>query len=157
GGHSIVDEELKFGLAVTGRADPKRILSNPNSMLGDVLLLTKPLGTGLLATAGKQGQLGTVEADQLYASMCALNGIASRAALAVGSRCATDITGLGLLGHANNIAEASRVTVVIHADRLPVLPGAEEAWRRGIRTGGAERNAEFLDLPLSARQTGRYR
>ena len=67
--------------------------------------------------------------------------VASRAALAVDSRCATDITGFGLLGHANNIAEASRVTVVLHADRLPVLPGTEEAWRRGIRTGGAERNA----------------
>src|SRR6476661_2534701 len=145
GGHSIIDEELKFGLAVTGRAHPKRILSNANATIGDVLLLTKPLGTGILATAGKQGQLGTAEADQLYASMCALNAIASRAALAVGSRCATDITGFGLLGHAHNIAEASRVTVVIHADRLPVLPGAEDAWRRGVRTGGAERNTEFLE------------
>ena len=156
GGHSIIDEELKFGLAVTGRADPKRILSNANAMVGDVLLLTKPLGTGLLATAGKQGQLGTVEADQLYASMCALNGIASRAALAVGSRCATDITGFGLLGHAHNIAEASRVTVVIHADRLPVLPGAEEAWRRGIRTGGAERNTEFLESRVEWRASGAF-
>jgi selenide,water dikinase len=145
GGHSIIDEELKFGLAVTGRADPKRILSNANATVGDVLLLTKPLGTGILATAGKQGTLGTEEADRLYASMCALNGIASRAALAVGSRCATDITGFGLLGHAHNIAEASRVTVVIHADRLPVLPGTEDAWRRGVRTGGAERNTEFLE------------
>jgi len=98
GGHSIIDEELKFGLAVTGRADPRRILSNANATVGDVLLLTKPLGTGILATAGKHGTLGTEEADGLYASMCALNGIASRAALAVGSRCATDITGFGLLG-----------------------------------------------------------
>jgi len=145
GGHSIIDEELKFGLAVTGRADPKRILSNANATIGDLLLLTKPLGTGILATAGKQGTLGTEEADRLYASMCALNATASRAALAVGSRCATDITGFGLLGHAHNIAEASRVTVVIHADRLPVLPGTEDAWRRGMRTGGAERNTEFLE------------
>jgi selenide,water dikinase len=145
GGHSIIDEELKFGLAVTGRAHPKRILSNANARAGDVLLLTKALGTGILATAAKQDEIGTAEADQLYASMCALNGIASRAALAVDSRCATDITGFGLLGHAHNIAEASRVTIVIHADRLPVLPGTEEAWRRGIRTGGAERNASFLE------------
>jgi len=156
GGHSIIDEELKFGLAVTGRADPKRILSNANATVGDVLLLTKPLGTGILATAGKQGQLGTAEADQLYASMCALNGIASRAALAVGSRCATDITGFGLLGHAHNIAEASRVTVVIHADRLPVLLGAEEAWRRGVRTGGAERNTEFLESRVEWRASGAF-
>jgi len=145
GGHSIIDEELKFGLAVTGRAHPKRILSNANATVGDVLLLTKPLGTGILATAGKQGQLGTEEADRLYASMCLLNASASRAALAIGSRCATDITGFGLLGHAHNIAEASRVTIVIHADRLPALPGAEDAWRRGVRTGGAERNTEFLE------------
>ena len=156
GGHSIIDEELKFGLAVTGRADPKRILSNANATVGDVLLLTKPLGTGILATAGKQGQLGTAEADQLYASMCALNGIASRAALAVGSRCATDITGFGLLGHAHNIAEASRVTIVIHADRLPVLLGAEEAWRRGVRTGGAERNTEFLESRVEWRASGAF-
>jgi selenide,water dikinase len=88
--------------------------------------------------------------------MCALNGIASRAALAVGSRCATDITGFGLLGHAHNIAEASRVTVVIHADRLPVLPGAEEAWRRGIRTGGAERNTEFLESRVEWRASGAF-
>jgi selenide, water dikinase len=113
--------------------------------VGDVLLLTKPLGTGILATAGKQGQLGTEDAERLYASMCALNGTASRAALAVGSRCATDITGFGLLGHAHNIAEASRVTIVVHADRLPVLPGTEDAWRRGVRTGGAERNSEYLE------------
>jgi selenide,water dikinase len=145
GGHSIIDEELKFGLSVTGRADPKRILSNANAAVGDVLLLTKSLGTGILATAAKQGQLGTKEADQLYASMCLLNADASRAALAVGSRCATDITGFGLLGHAHNIAEASRVTIVIHADRLPALSGAEDAWRRGVRTGGAERNAAFLE------------
>ena len=156
GGHSIIDEELKFGLAVTGRANPKRILSNANATAGDVLLLTKALGTGILATAGKQGQLGTAEADQLYASMCALNAVASRAALAVGSRCATDITGFGLLGHAHNIAEASRVTVVIHADRLPVLAGTEDAWRRGVRTGGAERNTEFLESRVDWRAASAF-
>jgi selenide,water dikinase len=145
GGHTIIDEELKFGLAVTGRAHPKRLLSNANAVVGDVLLLTKPLGTGLLATAAKQGMLGTEETNRLYASMCLLNASASRAALAVDARCATDITGFGLLGHALNIAEASRVTVVIRADRLPALPGAEEAWRRGVRTGGAERNSDFLE------------
>ena len=151
GGHSIIDEELKFGLAVTGRADPKRILSNAHATIGDVLLLTKPLGTGILATAAKQGQLGTDEADRLYASMCALNAVASRAALAAGSRCATDITGFGLLGHAYNIAEASHVSIVIRADRLPVLPGTQEAWRRGVRTGGAERNASFFETRVDWR------
>jgi selenide, water dikinase len=144
GGHSIIDEELKFGLAVTGRVHPKRILSNAQASVGERLVLTKALGTGLLATAEKRGELGADDAAVLYASMCALNANASRVALSLGARCATDITGFGLLGHALNIAVASGVTLVLHPDALPELPGAREAWTRGVRTGGAERNAEFL-------------
>jgi selenide,water dikinase len=144
GGHSIIDEELKFGLAVTGRVHPEHILSNARAAVGDRLVLTKALGTGLLATAEKRGELGTEEAASLYAAMCALNATASRAALSLGVRCATDITGFGLLGHALNIAEASRVTLVIRAAELPELPGARAAWTRGVRTGGAERNTDFL-------------
>src|SRR5581483_5366828 len=87
GGHSIIDEELKFGLAVTGRANPKHILSNANAVPGDRLLLTKPLGTGILATAVKRDMLGSGEAQALYASMTALNRDAAHAALAVGARC----------------------------------------------------------------------
>jgi len=145
GGHSIVDEELKFGLAVTGRADPRRILSNANAVVGDRLLLSKPLGTGIVATAAKRGDLGHAETEAMYLSMCRLNADASRAALAVGVRCATDVTGFGLLGHASHIAAASGVTIVIHADRVPTLPGAREAWIRGVRTGGAELNATYLE------------
>jgi selenide, water dikinase len=137
GGHSIIDEELKFGLAVTGRVHPDRILSNANARVGDRLILTKPLGTGLLATAMKRDTLGTTEAQTLYSSMAALNAGAARAA--------TDITGFGLLGHASHIAEASHVSLIIRAEHLPALPGALEAWARGIRTGGAERNAAYLD------------
>jgi selenide,water dikinase len=144
GGHSIIDEELKFGLAVTGRVHPKRILGNAQASVGDRLVLTKALGTGLLATAEKRRELGTDDAAVLYASMCALNANASRAALSVGARCATDITGFGLLGHALNVAEASKVTLVLRAAELPELPGTRDAWNRGVRTGGAERNLEFL-------------
>src|SRR4051812_37026071 len=126
GGHSIIDEELKFGLSVTGRAHPRRILSNANARVGDRLILSKPLGTGLLATAAKRGDLGTAEQAALYASMCKLNAAASRAALAVGAVCATDVTGFGLLGHALHIANASGVTLVIQASRVPALPGARE-------------------------------
>jgi selenide,water dikinase len=146
GGHSIIDEELKFGLSVTGRVHPKRVLSNANAVAGDRLILTKPLGTGLLATAAKNGQLGTAESDALYASMCKLNANASRAAQTIGARCATDITGFGLLGHASHIASASNVTLVIRPDHVPGLPGAREAWLSGVRTGGAERNATYLEL-----------
>ncbi len=145
GGHSIIDEELKFGLSVTGRANPKHILSNANAVVGDRLILTKPLGTGIMATVGKRGELGTEEAAELYASMCKLNKEASRAALAVGAKCATDVTGFALLGHASHIAAASKVTLRIDANRVPALRGALDAWRRGVRTGGAERNAIYLD------------
>lgn len=145
GGHSIIDEELKFGLSVTGRANPKHILSNANAVVGDRLILTKPLGTGIMATVGKRGELGTEEAAELYASMCKLNKEASRAALAVGAKCATDVTGFALLGHASHIAAASKVTLRIDANRVPALRGTLDAWRRGVRTGGAERNAIYLD------------
>lgn len=145
GGHSIIDEELKFGLSVTGRVDPRRVLSNANAVVGDRLVLTKGLGTGILATAAKKGVLGTAESDALYASMGKLNAAASRAALAVGVRCATDVTGFGLLGHSSHIARASGVTLRIEARRLPALPGALEMWEQGIRTGGAERNEAYLE------------
>ena len=144
GGHTIIDEELKFGVAVTGRVHPDRLLTNAAARVGDRLFLTKPLGTGLLATAEKRGELRAADARTLHESMCALNDTASRAALDVGARCATDITGFGLLGHANNIARASGVTVAIDAARVPALPGAIAAWERGVRTGGAERNLEYL-------------
>ena len=145
GGHSIIDEELKFGLSVTGRVHPQKILSNANAVAGDRLVLTKPIGTGIVATAAKKNDLGTDETRALYASMCQLNAAASRAALTVGARCATDVTGFGLLGHASHIARASGVTLVIEPARVPALAGAREAWLRGIRTGGAERNAAYLE------------
>ncbi|MFI5228919.1 MAG: selenide, water dikinase SelD [Gemmatimonadales bacterium] len=154
GGHSIIDEELKFGVSVTGRADPKRILSNAKAAVGDVLVLTKRIGTGILATAEKRGMLGEGDAAVLHASMCALNATASRAALAVGARCATDVTGFALLGHASHIAAASHVTLRIHGDRVPALPGAREAWAAGVRTSGAERNAAYLEALVDWGTTG---
>jgi selenide, water dikinase len=145
GGHTIIDEELKFGLAVTGRADPRRLLTNAAARAGDRLVLTKPLGTGILATAAKQGSLTSEQRDRLLASMTDLNGPASRTALALDVRCATDVTGFGLLGHASHIARASTKTLRIDVARVPALPGTREAWRAGVRTGGAERNDQYLD------------
>ena len=144
GGHSIIDEELKFGLSVTGQADPRRLLTNATAQVGDMLVLTKPLGTGLLATAAKQGTLDDESREALHASMRALNGSASRAALAADVRCATDVTGFGLLGHASHIARASAVTLRITGSTLPELPRARALWRDGIRTGGADRNESYL-------------
>ena len=144
GGHTIIDEELKYGLAVTGRAHPKRLLTNAGAKPGDRLLLTKAIGTALLATEAKNGNLPVAEMNALVASMCALNATASRAALDVGAKCATDITGFGLLGHASHIARASRVTIRIVVKQVPLLPGAREAANRGVRTGGADRNLAYL-------------
>jgi len=144
GGHSIIDEELKFGLSVTGEAHPGRLLTNATARAGDRLVLTKPLGTGLLATAAKQGQLGEESRELLHATMSTLNAVASRAALALGVTCATDVTGFGLLGHARNVARASGVTLRIDGHRLPELAEARALWRRGTRTGGSDRNESYL-------------
>jgi selenide,water dikinase len=144
GGHSIIDEELKFGLSVTGQAHPGRLLTNATARPGHVLVLTKPLGTGLLSTAAKAGLLAADTLELLHATMSALNAKASRAALALGITCATDVTGFGLLGHARNVARASGVTLRIDGQRLPELPEARALWRSGTRTGGAERNESYL-------------
>lgn len=145
GGHTIIDEEIKFGLAVTGRAHPDRLLTNAGARPGDVLVLTKGIGTGLLATQAKRGRLAAPHVATLVESMTTLNAGASRAALSAGARCATDVTGFGLLGHASHIARASDVTLRINAAAVPVLPGVLDALADGARTGGAERNARFVD------------
>ena len=145
GGHTIIDEELKYGLAVTGRAHPKKLLTNAGARPGDRLVLTKPIGTAVLATVAKKGELPEPELRALGDSMRALNGAASRAALEIDSRCATDITGFGLLGHASHIARASKVTIRIDVSRVPLLPGARAAVERGVRTGGADRNMKYLE------------
>jgi selenide,water dikinase len=144
GGHSIIDDELKYGLAVTGSVHPDRILTNSGARPGDTLVLTKPLGTGFVTTALKRGAIDEAVATPAIDAMRELNRDASRAALAVGARCATDITGFGLLGHAANIARGSGVTIRIRTGRLPVFPGALDAWRAGATPGGAERNDAYV-------------
>ena len=144
GGHTVIDTELKYGLAVTGRAHPDFLLTNAGAKAGDKLVLTKPIGNGILATAGKRGKLSADSQRAMLNAMKELNGKASRAALAVGSRCATDITGFGLLGHASHIARASNVTLSIDLGAVPLLPGARDAAAAGIATDGGKRNAEYL-------------
>lgn len=145
GGHSITDEELKYGLSVTGTVHPDRILTNAGAMPGDVFVLTKPLGTGILSTAAKRGLLPDAERAALTKSMTTLNLDASRAALRAGARCATDITGFGLLGHASHIARASNVTIRINASAVPMLPGTLAMIEQGALTGGAARNLAYLE------------
>lgn len=145
GGHTIIDEELKYGLSVTGRAHPQRLLTNAGARVGDRLVLTKPIGTALLATVAKKGELPSDESLALADSMRALNATASRTALQLGAICATDITGFGLLGHASHIARASGVTLRIRTASVPLLPGARAAAERGVRTGGADRNMAWIE------------
>ncbi|MDQ3516314.1 MAG: selenide, water dikinase SelD [Gemmatimonadota bacterium] len=145
GGHTVLDDELKYGLAVTGKAHPKFLLTNAGARAGDKLILTKPLGSGILATAIKHGSLDAGAQAEVLASMTALNGGASRAALAVGSRCATDVTGFGLLGHASHVARTSAVTLRINAAAVPAFTGAVAAWEGGFRTAGADRNLEYVN------------
>ena len=154
GGHTVQDDELKFGYAVTGAVDPGRILTNSGARPGDTLILTKPIGTGILSTAGKRGALAPEHGEALYESMRTLNRDASRAALAVGARCATDVTGFGLLGHARHIAKASGVRLVIDHAAVPLLPGTAEALAAGHVTGGAKRNARWLDDDTDWNDTG---
>jgi selenide,water dikinase len=154
GGHSIVDAELKYGLSVTGRAHPSFLLTNSGARAGDGLILTKPIGNGILASALKRASAGEHAmsaivtrqiADEMISSMKSLNGVASRAALAVASRCANDITGFGLLGHASHIARASNVTLRIHSASVPVLPGAAAAFAAGVMNDGLKRNRAYLE------------
>jgi selenide, water dikinase len=154
GGHSVIDEEVKFGLAVTGRVNPRMMLTNAHARPGERLVLTKPIGTGLLATAAKRGDLAAADERVLIDTMATLNRRASVAARDVGARCATDVTGFGLLGHASHIARASGVTLVVRAGAVPALPGARDAIARGIRTGGGERNREYLEPLVHWGQTG---
>lgn len=154
GGHSITDSELKYGLSVTGKAHPSFLLTNAAARPGDRLVLTKPIGNGILATALKKAGAGDERftrfaggeiAAAMLDQMKTLNGAASRAALAVGARCATDITGFGLLGHASHIARASEVSLVLSSGAVPLLPGAVDAWTRGASSDGIRRNSEYLE------------
>jgi selenide,water dikinase len=144
GGHTVIDDEVKYGLAVTGRVDPARMLTNAAARAGELLVLTKPLGTGFVTTALKRDLVERATAADALAAMRALNAEAAAAAAAVGAACATDVTGFGLAGHASHIALASNVTVRLHLAALPVFTAAHDAWRAGASPGGADRNLDYL-------------
>jgi selenide, water dikinase len=143
GGHTVIDREPKFGLAVTGRVDPRRILYKDGLRVGDALWLTKAIGTGVLTTAHKRGDLGPEDLASTIASMVASNRSAARAAVAAGLHAATDVTGFGLAGHAHEMAERSGVGITISIGAVPLLPGAL-AHALGSSFGGLERNQAFF-------------
>ena len=145
GGHTVIDDEVKFGLAVTGTVDPRAMLTNAGAVPGDRLVLTKAVGNGILSTAMKRGTLDPAAASEMVTRMRELNALASTVARDVGARCATDITGFGLAGHASHIARASKVTLTLRISAIPVLDGARDAWVNGARPGGGNRNREYAD------------
>ncbi|GAB4255738.1 MAG: selenide, water dikinase SelD [Deferrisomatales bacterium] len=142
GGHTVDNPELVFGLSVTGRVHPDRILSNRGARPGDRLVLTKPLGLGLVATAVKAGLARPDHARAMAETMGALNRVAGEALTAFGARAATDVTGFGLAGHALAVARESAVDLRLWWEAVPVLAGAREALTLGLIPAGAYRNRD---------------
>ncbi|MBI4364160.1 MAG: selenide, water dikinase SelD [Candidatus Latescibacteria bacterium] len=145
GGHSVRDPEIKFGYAVTGEIDPKKIVTNAGAKKGDLLVLTKPLGTGILATALKRGLLPDAPLRAMTAQMKALNRAAAAAMKASSAHAATDVTGFGLLGHALNIARASRAALRFFSAAVPLLPQTIELVGRGVASAGLQANAAAVE------------
>jgi selenide,water dikinase len=151
GGHTIRDPEPKYGLAVVGVAAPDRLLRKGGARPGDVLVLTKPLGTGLLVSGRRRGLTSDADLQSAIDSMRSLNRAAAEILVDHGVRGATDVTGFGLLGHGLEMARASGTTFVFDAEALPALDGALDAARAGVETGGAAHNRRFVAPALSTR------
>ena len=144
GGHTIDDPEPKYGLAVVGMADPRKLLTVDRARDGDVLVLTKPIGTGVVATAHKRGAAPPDVLAAAVDAMTTLNAAASEAALRAGAVAATDVTGFGLLGHLHRMLRASGVAADVWADQVPLLPGAAGLAAAGFISGGTNANVSYL-------------
>ena len=149
GGHTVNDPEVKYGLSVVGLIHPLRVVRNAGARAGDALILTKPIGTGVLATALKAGKLSEEKTRALVSSMTLLNREAAEYMLLHEPHACTDITGFGLIGHANEMAEGSDVTIVIHSAQVPLLDGARECVERGFVPGGSKNTQKFLTPRIS--------
>lgn len=151
GGHTIDDPIPKFGLAVTGTVHPSEIISSHGAQPGDVLLLTKPVGTGVISTALKAESAFPVHVWHAVQSMTTLNRDASLAMRAAGAHACTDVTGFGLLGHLADLCDASQVRAVVLSHRVPLLPGALEYARGGFVPGGGQANSDALEARVRFR------
>lgn len=150
GGHSVSDRELKFGLSVTGLVHPARLLTNGGVMPGQILFLTKPLGTGLISNAMMNDAAPEGAVDAMVEVMVRLNRLAAETALACRATGATDITGFGLLGHAREMVHAANASLHLDASRLPLIPGALQIARSGsFYSGGERRNLAFVEQDTS--------
>jgi len=150
GGHSVADEEIKFGYAVTGTVHPRRVKANAGARAGDALVFSKRLGTGVISTALKRGIARDADVAASIESMLTLNRKTCEAMLAYEVHGCTDVTGFGLIGHAREMALASDVTLEISVDRLRFLPGALDYARAGAIPGGLKNNREFASCAVEA-------
>jgi selenide,water dikinase len=145
GGHTVNDKEFKFGCSITGVVHPKKFWSNATARVGDVLVLTKPLGTGIITNAFKAGKVPEELERRVITSMATLNRAGCEAALRVGGiSAATDITGFGLAGHVGSMARGSKVTIRIDTAKAPRFEEAVDFAKQGIKTGGAKTNREYV-------------
>ena len=144
GGHTIKDEDLKYGLAITGIVHPEKLITNDKARPGDVLILTKPIGTGVISTALKAGKASAQAIEQINQSMTSLNRAASECMVEVGAHACTDITGFGLLGHAAQMAQASNVSLKINAANVPLFDEAMKYVAAGMIPGGTKKNEKFI-------------
>lgn len=144
GGHTVRDPEIKFGFAVTGTVDPRRVVTNAGAKAGDLVVLTKPLGTGILATALKRRLLADADLARLTKHLTTLNREAAAAMTAEGATSATDVTGFGLLGHALNVARASKKSIAIWSGSVPMLEAAPGFVSQGVWAAGLESNLRYL-------------
>lgn len=145
GGHSFEDSELKFGLSVTGTVDKERILKVSGAVRGNMILLTKPIGTGVIATALKAGKITDKDMEPVVKWMLSLNKIASEAGINAGATAATDVTGFGLLGHAYNMVKGSPIDFIINHNSVPVFEDVRRFISSGIIPQGAYNNLKFLE------------
>lgn len=148
GGHSIEDPEIKYGLSVTGLIHPKKILTNAKAKVGDKLVLTKALGTGIIATALKGGMASEAAVRKITDSMATLNRAASEWMIKCGAHACTDITGFSLIGHGLEMATASQVGLVIQSEAIPIFPEAMEYAKIGLVPGGAHSNRQFFSCKV---------
>jgi len=151
GGHSVSDRELKFGLAVVGTVDPNAIVSNAGARVGDTLVMTKPIGTGVLATALKEDELSPEGTAIITELMSTLNRAAAEAMVEAGATAATDVTGFGLVGHASEMANASGMTVEISVEDVPLVEGALDTLERGLAPGGLFSNQHYYSAFVESR------
>ena len=154
GGHSISDPEPKYGMAVTGEVNTEHLLTNAGLQDGQDLILTKPLGIGVITTAIKAGKVDEDSLQTAVNSMEQLNDVASQVAVAAGVTGATDVTGFGLLGHLGKMVKASGVNAVLHVDQIPFLPAARQYAEDGIVPGGTRRNLAWIEDQVDAGSFG---